>query len=555
MNSKALALIAGALSGAAAQRQKFKDEYRDKKERQREWMSTYGQRIIKDTETKSSLAIAAAGRLKRAGLEPTAIREIIEKNGVGSLVEMDQEVQQWEKSNQKKFSSDQLNQLYQGTEGWESSTEYSTYEDAIKAAFKAPELTATDTTETEPESWYQSMLGRIRGDDLAEGYDKFLEDDAEGFGGSSIRDVRRMENMPLDTGTEGAAIFDRSAFDTGEASAQDRASFTVATSAILRIAKDEIRKGEGGQAAVDALEVETYENDLGQSKRRTVTFENQLSELRANPAYADILKKALLGASEDVPAFNENPVAIGLFGRDYLTGVFNPDNAPTQEEDAPFANVQDELDAIVQKKRDELLAANADADVETSIPAIDASSLRTIQAEGATDPEKKDFLDRWFSENPGEQYVIADNQLIIYDPATDPYKTALPPEGPSQEDIRFTRGEDETQQEYLERIKKEIQYTSTKDEAIEDIKGAGSSVANYLLEGVDGLLGDLGGFAKQGGAAIIGIIPFAASILQVPENSVIEYLQNLSEAEFEEAGKMIREGAGFVADTVADRPL
>ena len=540
MNSKALALIAGALSGAAAQRQKFKDEYRDKKERQREWMSTYGQRIIKDTETKSSLAIAAAGRLKRAGLEPTAIREIIEKNGVGSLVEMDQEVQQWEKTNQKKFSSDQLNQLYQGTEGWESSTEYSTYEDAIKAAFKAPELTATDTTETEPESWYQSMLGRIRGDDLAEGYDKFLEDDAEGFGGSSIRDVRRMENMPLDTGTEGAAIFDRSAFDTGEASAQDRASFTVATSAILRIAKDEIRKGEGGQAAVDALEVETYENDLGQSKRRTVTFENQLSELRANPAYADILKKALLGASEDVPAFNENPVAIGLFGRDYLTGVFDPDNAPTQEEDAPFANVQDELDADLEKK---------------GLDPIDASSLRTIKTEGATDPEKKGFLDRWFSENPGEQYVIADNELFIYDPATDPYKTALPPEDLSQENIRFTRGEDETQQEYLERIKKEIQYTATKDEAIEDIKGAGSSVANYLLEGVDGLLGDLGGFAKQGGAAVIGIIPFAASILQVPENSVIEYLQNLSEAEFEEAGKMIREGAGFVADTVADRPL
>ena len=69
------------------------------------------------------------------------------------------------------------------------------------------------------------------------------------------------------------------------------------------------------------------------------------------------------------------------------------------------------------------------------------------------------------------------------------------------------------------------------------------------------MLGDLGGFAKQGVASVIGIIPFAASILQVPENSVIKYLQNLSEAEFEEAGKMIREGAGFVADTVADRPL
>jgi hypothetical protein len=154
MNSKALALIAGALSGAAASRQKFKDEYRDKKERQREWMSTYGQRIIKDTETKSQLAIAAAGRLKRAGLEPSSIREIIEKNGVGSLVEMDQEVQQWEKTNEKTFSAEQLNQLYKGTDGWESSNEYSTYEEAIKAAFKAPELTATDTTETEPESWY-----------------------------------------------------------------------------------------------------------------------------------------------------------------------------------------------------------------------------------------------------------------------------------------------------------------------------------------------------------------------------------------------------------------
>jgi hypothetical protein len=540
MNSKALALIAGALSGAAASRQKFKDEYRDKKERQREWMSTYGQRIIKDTETKSQLAIAAAGRLKRAGLEPSSIREIIEKNGVGSLVEMDQEVQQWEKTNEKTFSAEQLNQLYKGTDGWESSNEYSTYEEAIKAAFKAPELTATDTTETEPESWYQSMLGRIRGDDLAEGYDKFLEDDAEGFGGSSIRDVRRMENMPIDTGTEGAAIFDRSAFDTGEVSAQDRASFTVATSAILRIAKGELRKGEGGQAAVDALEVETYETEDFKTRQRAVTPEDQLRELQSNPAYADILKKALLGAAEDVPAFNENPVAIGIFGSDYLNGVFDPDNAPTQEEDAPFANVQDELDADLEKK---------------GLDPIDASSLRTIKTEGATGPEKKDFLDRWFSENPGEQYVIADNQLVIYDPATDPYKTALPPEDLSQENIRFTRGEDETQQEYLERIKKEIQYTATKDEAIEDIKGAGSSVANYLLEGVDGLLGDLGGFAKQGGAAIIGIIPFAASILQVPENSVIEYLQNLSEAEFEEAGKMIREGAGFVADTVADRPL
>lgn len=540
MNSKALALIAGALSGAAASRQKFKDEYRDKKERQREWMSTYGQRIIKDTETKSQLAIAAAGRLKRAGLEPSSIREIIEKNGVGSLVEMDQEVQQWEKTNEKTFSAEQLNQLYQGTEGWESATEHSTYEEAIRAAFKAPELTATDTTETEPESWYQSMLGRIRGDDLAEGYDKFLEDDAEGFGGNSIRDVRRMENMPIDTGTEGAAIFDRSAFDTGEVSAQDRASFTVATSAILRIAKGELRKGEGGQAAVDALEVETYETEDFKTRQRAVTPEDQLRELQSNPAYADILKKALLGAAEDVPAFNENPVAIGIFGSDYLNGVFDPENAPTQEEDAPFANVQDELDADLEKK---------------GLDPIDASSLETIEIEGTTGPEKKDFLDRWFSENPGEQYVIADNQLVIYDPATDPYKTALPPEGPSQEDIRFTRGEDETQQEYLERIKKEIQYTSTKDEAIEDIKGAGSSVGNYLLEGVDGLLGDLGGFAKQGVASVIGIIPFAASILQVPENSVIEYLQNLSEAEFEEAGKMIREGAGFVADTVADRPL
>ena len=540
MNSKALALIAGALSGAAASRQKFKDEYRDKKERQREWMSTYGQRIIKDTETKSQLAIAAAGRLKRAGLEPSSIREIIEKNGVGSLVEMDQEVQQWEKTNEKTFSAEQLNQLYQGTDGWESSTEYNTYEEAIRAAFKAPELTATDTTETEPESWYQSMLGRIRGDDLAEGYDKFLEDDAEGFGGNSIRDVRRMENMPIDTGTEGAAIFDRSAFDTGEVSAQDRASFTVATSAILRIAKGELRKGEGGQAAVDALEVETYETEDFKTRQRAVTPEDQLRELQSNPAYADILKKALLGAAEDVPAFNENPVAIGIFGSDYLNGVFDPENAPTQEEDAPFANVQDELDADLEKK---------------GLDPIDASSLETIEIEGTTGPEKKDFLDRWFSENPGEQYVIADNQLVIYDPATDPYKTALPPEGPSQEDIRFTRGEDETQQEYLERIKKEIQYTSTKDEAIEDIKGAGSSVGNYLLEGVDGLLGDLGGFAKQGVASVIGIIPFAASILQVPENSVIEYLQNLSEAEFEEAGKMIREGAGFVADTVADRPL
>jgi len=538
MNSKALALIAGALSGAAASRQKFKDEYRDKKERQREWMSTYGQRIIKDTNTKSQLAIAAAGRLKSAGLAPASIRELIEKNGVGSIVEMDQEVQQWEKTNEKKFSADQLNQLYKGTEGWESANEHSTYQDAIKAAFEAPELTATDTTETEPESWYQSMLGRIRGDDLAEGYDKFLEDDAEGFGGSSIRDVRRMENMPIDTGTEGAAIFNRSAFDTGETTQQEKVDWQLGQTSILRNALEAVTEKFGAAASLDVQSFDQFSAALGGETRKDYSDAQQLQTLKNK--YPDILKDAILSSAEDGPSMLGNPFANSTFGRTFVENIFNPDNAPTQEEDAPFANVQDELDADLEKK---------------GLDPIEASSLRTIQAEGATGPEKKDFLDRWFSENPGEQYVIADNQLIIYDPATDPYKTALPPEGPSQEDVRFTRGEDETQQEYLERIKKEIQYTATKDEAIEDIKGAGSSVGNYLLEGVDGLLGDLGGFAKQGVASVIGIIPFAASILQVPENSVIEYLQNLSEAEFEEAGKMIREGAGFVADTVADRPL
>ena len=538
MNSKALALIAGALSGAAASRQKFKDEYRDKKERQREWMSTYGQRIIKDTETKSQLAISAAGRLKSAGLAPASIRELIEKNGVGSIVEMDQEVQQWEKTNEKTFSADQLNQLYKGTEGWESANEHSTYQDAIKAAFEAPELTATDTTETEPENWYQSMLGRIRGDDLAEGYDKFLEDDAEGFSNRSIRDVRRMENMPLDTGTEGAAIFNRSAFDTGETTKQEEVDWQLGQTSILRNALEAVTEKFGAAASLDVQSIEQFSAAYGGETRKYYSDAQQLQTLKSK--YPDILKGAILSSAEDGPSMLGNPFANSTFGRTFVENIFNPDNAPTQEEDAPFANVQDELDADLEKK---------------GLDPIEASSLRTIQAEGATGPEKKDFLDRWFSENPGEQYVIADNQLIIYDPATDPYKTALPPEGPSQEDVRFTRGEDETQQEYLERIKKEIQYTATKDEAIEDIKGAGSSVGNYLLEGVDGLLGDLGGFAKQGVASVIGIIPFAASILQVPENSVIEYLQNLSEAEFEEAGKMIREGAGFVADTVADRPL
>ena len=538
MNSKALALIAGALSGAAASRQKFKDEYRDKKERQREWMSTYGQRIIKDTETKSQLAISAAGRLKSAGLAPASIRELIEKNGVGSIVEMDQEVQQWEKTNEKTFSADQLNQLYKGTEGWESANEHSTYQDAIKAAFEAPELTATDTTETEPENWYQSMLGRIRGDDLAEGYDKFLEDDAEGFSNRSIRDVRRMENMPLDTGTEGAAIFNRSAFDTGETTKQEEVDWQLGQTSILRNALEAVTEKFGAAASLDVQSIEQFSAAYGGETRKYYSDAQQLQTLKSK--YPDILKGAILSSAEDGPSMLGNPFANSTFGRTFVENIFNPDNAPTQEEDAPFANVQDELDADLEKK---------------GLDPIEASNLRTIQAEGATGPEKKDFLDRWFSENPGEQYVIADNQLIIYDPATDPYKTALPPEGPSQEDVRFTRGEDETQQEYLERIKKEIQYTATKDEAIEDIKGAGSSVGNYLLEGVDGLLGDLGGFAKQGVASVIGIIPFAASILQVPENSVIEYLQNLSEAEFEEAGKMIREGAGFVADTVADRPL
>lgn len=536
MNSKALALIAGALSGAAASRQKFKDEYRDKKERQREWMSTYGQRIIKDTETKSQLAIAAAGRLKSAGLAPASIRELIEKNGVGSIVEMDQEVQQWEKTNEKTFSADQLNQLYKGTEGWESANEYSTYQDAIKAAFKAPELTATDTTETEPESWYQSMLGRIRGDDLAEGYDKFLEDDAEGFGGSSIRDVRRMENMPLDTGTEGAAIFNRSAFDTGETTKQEEVDWKLGQTSILRNALEAVTEKFGAAASLDVQSIEQFSAAYGGETRKYYSDAQQLQTLKSK--YPDILKGAILSSAEDGPSMLGNPFANSTFGRTFVENIFNPDNAPTQEEDAPFANIQDELDAIVQKKRDELLAANADADVDTSIPAIDASSLETIQVEGATDPEKKDFLDRWFSENPGEQYVIADNQLVIYDPATDPYKTALPPEDSNQEDIRFTRGEDETQEDYLARIKGEL-------EPLEGTADYANEFRKMTLDGVDQIFGVVAGTARAATALPASALTIIGGFLGLANTEVVEALEGYSESELAEAYDMIVNGTGL----------
>ena len=536
MNSKALALIAGALSGAAASRQKFKDEYRDKKERQREWMSTYGQRIIKDTNTKSQLAIAAAGRLKSAGLAPASIRELIEKNGVGSIVEMDQEVQQWEKTNEKTFSADQLNQLYKGTEGWESANEYSTYQDAIKAAFEAPELTATDTTETEPESWYQSMLGRIRGDDLAEGYDKFLEDDAEGFGGSSIRDVRRMENMPLDTGTEGAAIFNRSAFDTGETTKQEEVDWKLGQTSILRNALEAVTEKFGAAASLDVQSIEQFSATYGGETRKYYSDAQQLQTLKSK--YPDILKGAILSSAEDGPSMLGNPFANSTFGRTFVENIFNPDNAPTQEEDAPFANVQDELDAIVQKKRDELLAANADADVDTSIPAIDASSLETIQVEGATDPEKKDFLDRWFSENPGEQYVIADNQLVIYDPATDPYKTALPPEDSNQEDIRFTRGEDETQEDYLARIKGEL-------EPLEGTADYANEFRKMTLDGVDQIFGVVAGTARAATALPASALTIIGGFLGLANTEVVEALEGYSESELAEAYDMIVNGTGL----------
>ena len=536
MNSKALALIAGALSGAAASRQKFKDEYRDKKERQREWMSTYGQRIIKDTETKSQLAIAAAGRLKSAGLAPASIRELIEKNGVGSIVEMDQEVQQWEKTNEKTFSADQLNQLYKGTEGWESANEYSTYQDAIKAAFEAPELTATDTTETEPESWYQSMLGRIRGDDLAEGYDKFLEDDAEGFGNRSIRDVRRMENMPLDTGTEGAAIFNRSAFDTGETTKQEEVDWKLGQTSILRNALEAVTEKFGAAASLDVQSIEQFSAAYGGETRKYYSDAQQLQTLKSK--YPDILKDAILSSAEDGPSMLGNPFANSTFGRTFVENIFNPDNAPTQEEDAPFANIQDELDAIVQKKRDELLAANADADVDTSIPAIDASSLETIQVEGATDPEKKDFLDRWFSENPGEQYVIADNQLVIYDPATDPYKTALPPEDSNQEDIRFTRGEDETQEDYLARIKGEL-------EPLEGTADYANEFRKMTLDGVDQIFGVVAGTARAATALPASALTIIGGFLGLANTEVVEALEGYSESELAEAYDMIVNGTGL----------
>ena len=233
-----------------------------------------------------------------------------------------------------------------------------------------------------------------------------------------------------------------------------------------------------------------------------------------------------------------NPFANSTFGRTFVENIFNPDNAPTQEEDAPFANIQDELDAIVQKKRDELLAANADADVDTSIPAIDASSLETIQVEGATDPEKKDFLDRWFSENPGEQYVIADNQLVIYDPATDPYKTALPPEDSNQEDIRFTRGEDETQEDYLARIKGEL-------EPLEGTADYANEFRKMTLDGVDQIFGVVAGTARAATALPASALTIIGGFLGLANTEVVEALEGYSESELAEAYDMIVNGTGL----------
>jgi len=383
--------ILSAFAGAAEQYTKntkeLKTELRENKRRQRDWLATNGTKALNESKQQQESVQSALDDLKARGLDTPDAIQLLQKHGVGSVLELSKYVKEYEIANNTKVDKDLMNKLWTSADDF--TTTETTFEAAVAKVFgsSAGAATAPVIQEAEDRNFFDQLKYNM-GDRYDDELEDFLTDSSEGIGGKSIRELRAMSaSSPSMLGTDGSAVFDRSALRGSESTSAERASWNDLKETILYNALESL-----DPSVAESIRLNAADNDTGFVSRNSDEQWNMLTSMNAPEAYKEAIAEATRNAAQGIDLSGNRAAWNSYGGQDALNAILNP------------LTLEQELENR-ELNREDLKAFDTVAEVTT-----------------------------YFAENPNVEFAIVGDEFAInknYNPAATTDTVDEPSDGPT----------------------------------------------------------------------------------------------------------------------------
>jgi len=307
--------VLGFISGAAEQftknKETFKQELRENKRRQKEWLNTYGSKVINENKQQQESVELALEELEARGLKTPDALQLLQKHGVSAVLELNKTVKDYESTNSTRVDADLMNKIWKAAEDFTPTSQ--SFEEAVSKVFGTNKAGSTTPViqESEERSFFDKIKDNLSGAYEAEEYDDFLSDPSEGMGGYTINELRAMSAAsPSMVGSGGAAVFDRSALRGSDSSPSDRDQWKTVRSEI-------VLNAVMGLSEADREDITTNKSGDAYTARST---QDQFALLKIN--HPEVLAEATRKVGGGL---SENPAAWTAYGgQDALNAILNP---------------------------------------------------------------------------------------------------------------------------------------------------------------------------------------------------------------------------------------
>ena len=375
INLNVLSAVAGAAEQYTKNTGELKKELRENKRRQRDWLATYGSKALNENKQKQESVQSALDDLKSRGLDTPDAIQLLQKHGVGSVLELAKYVKEYEIKNNTSVDADLMNKL------WTSADDFTTTETTFEAAVAKVFGTSTGTStapviqEAEDRNFFDQLKYNM-GDRYDDELEDFLTDSSEGIGDKSIRELRAMSaSSPSMLGTDGSAVFDRSQLRGSESTTSERAQWKDLKGTILSNALNSLDP-------TVANKIRVMQGEITDISRSDDDQWNMLTATNAPEAYKEAIAEATRNAAEDIDLGGNRAAWNSYGGQNALDAILNP--ITLKEQLAEKGASEEETQLIVNNPF--VKTDNTQADIE----------------------KIREFLEA----NPNLPYIIIDNKIM-----------------------------------------------------------------------------------------------------------------------------------------------
>ena len=361
INANVLSFVAGAAEQFTKNKDEFKKELRENKRRQRDWLNTYGNKVLNESKQKEEAVTSALKDLESRGLSQPDVLQLMQRHGVDAVLDLKKYVTEYEDKNGTRVDADLMNKVWKAADDFTLTSD--NYGDAVSKVFGTNKAGATAPViqEAEERSFFDKIKANLSGAYEDEEYSDFLDDPTEGIGNQSINDLRRMAAAsPSMLGTEGAAVFDRSVLRGSESTSAERASWNDLKETILYNALESL-----DPSVAESIRLSPADNETGFVSRNSDEQWNMLTSMNAPEAYKEAIAEATRNAAQGIDLGSNRAAWNSYGGQDALNAILNPPPPPeplTPEEKAEQLE-QDLIDNNLTENRPEDLGEATDAQV------------------------------------------------------------------------------------------------------------------------------------------------------------------------------------------------